>query len=151
MVFSAGLRREGRMHLEKEFSVARARDEVARLIDSDETIAALIPNTRVTSKGPAKRETLTRVSVAGVERELRFVFETRPDGNLRFSKICDGRIWRSLEGEISFSDQGGARTRVRLSLDGRTRALVPELAISGPMRSQLDEMLEALRKRIDAA
>jgi hypothetical protein len=139
------------MHLEKEFSVARARDEVTRVIDSDETIAALIPNTRVVSKGPAKRETLTRVSVAGVERELRFVFETRPDGNLRFSKICDGRIWRSLEGEISFSDQGAARTRVRLSLDGRTKALVPELAISGPMRSQLDEMLEALRKRIDAA
>lgn len=139
------------MHLEKEFSVARPRDEIARALDSDETIAALIPNTRVTSRGDGVRETLTRVSLAGAQRELRFVFETRPDGNLRFSKICDGRIWRSLEGEIRFEDQGNARTRVRLSLDGRTRALVPELAISAPMRSQLDEMAEALRKRIDAA
>lgn len=139
------------MHLEKEFSVGRPRDEVARALDSDETIAALIPNTKVTGKGGGRRETLTRVSVAGVERELRFVFESRPDGNVRFSKVCDGRIWRSLEGEISFSDQGGTRTRVRLSMDGRTKALVPELAISGPMKSQLDEMVEALRKRIDAA
>ena len=138
------------MHLEKEFSVARARDEVARVIDSDETIAALIPNTRVMNRSGGRRETLKKVALAGVERELRFVFETRPDGNLRFSKICDGRIWRSLEGEIRFEDQGG-RTRVRLSMDGRTKALVPELAISGPMRSQLDEMVEALRKRIDAA
>lgn len=138
------------MHLEKEFSVARPRDEVARAIDSDETIAALIPNTRVTARSGARRETLTQVALAGVERELRFVFETRPDGNLRFSKVCDGRIWRSLEGEIRFEEQGG-RTRVRLSLDGRTKTLVPELAISGPMKSQLDDMLEALRKRIDAA
>jgi carbon monoxide dehydrogenase subunit G len=138
------------MHLEKEFSVARARDEVARALDSDETISALIPNTRVTNRGGGRRETLTRVSVAGVQRELRFVFETQPGGSVRFSKVCDGRIWRSLEGEISFSDEGGARTRVRLSMDGRTRPLVPELAISGPMRTQLDEMLEALRKRIDA-
>ena len=139
------------MHLEKEFSVGRPRDEVARALDNDETIAALIPNTRVTSKGGGRRETLTRVSVAGVERELRFVFESRPDGNVRFSKVCDGRIWRSLEGEIRFEDQGGTRTRVRLSMDGRTKALVPELAISGPMKSQLGEMVEALRKRIDAA
>jgi carbon monoxide dehydrogenase subunit G len=139
------------MHLEKEFSVARARDEVARAVDDDETIAALIPNTRVTGRSGARRETTTQVTLAGVERELRFVFETRPDGNLRFSKVCDGRIWRSLEGEIRFEDQGGSRTRVRLSMDGRTKALVPELAISGPMKSQLDEMVEALRKRIDAA
>ena len=139
------------MHLEKEFSVGRPRDEVARVLDSDEIIAALIPNTKITSKGGGRRETLTRVSVAGVERELRFVFESRPDGNVRFSKVCDGRIWRSLEGEISFTAQGDARTRVRLSMDGRTKALVPELAISGPMKSQLDEMVEALRQRIDAA
>jgi carbon monoxide dehydrogenase subunit G len=138
------------MHLEKEFSVARPREEVARALDSDETIAALIPNTRVTNKGGGRRETLTRVAVAGVQRELRFVFESRPDGNIRFSKVCDGRIWRSLDGEISFEDQGSGRTRVRLSMDGRTKALVPELAISGPMKSQLDEMVEALRKRIDA-
>jgi len=139
------------MHLEKEFSVGRPRDEVVRVLDSDETIAALIPNTRVTRKPDGRRETSTQVAVAGVQRELRFVFESRPDGNLRFSKVCDGRIWRSLEGEIALADQGGARTRVRLSMDGRTRPLVPELAISGPMKSQLDEMVEALRQRIDAA
>ena len=138
------------MHLEKEFVVGRPRAEVAGALDSDETIAALIPNTRVTNRGAGKRETLTQVSIAGVQRELRFVFENGPDGNVRFSKICDGRIWRSLDGEIRFEDQGGTRTRVRLSMDGRTKALVPELAISGPMRSQLDEMVEALRKRIDA-
>jgi carbon monoxide dehydrogenase subunit G len=138
------------MHLEREFSIGRPLAEVARALDSDETIAALIPNTRVTGTGAGRRETLTQVSVGGVQRELRFVFENRPDGSVRFSKICDGRIWRSLEGEIRFEAQGESRTRVRLSMDGRTRALVPELAISGPMRSQLDEMVEALRKRVDA-
>jgi carbon monoxide dehydrogenase subunit G len=139
------------VHLEREFTVARPREEVARALDSDEAIAALFPDTRVTNRGGGVRETLTRVSLAGSERELRFVFQTGADGSIRFSKVCDGRIWRSLEGEIRFEDEGGARTRVRLSMDGRTRALVPELAISGPMRGQLDEMVLALRKRIDAA
>ena len=40
-------------------------------------------------------------------------------------------------------------TRVVISLDGSTRALVPEFTIKGPMKDQLQQMTRALRARMD--
>lgn len=128
--------------------MAAPRDEVARSLDRDSTFEALFPNTRVTDRGGGVRETVTRVSLAGAARDLRFVFEVDPLGNVHFRKVCDGKIWRSLDGEIRLDALDGSSTRVTVLMDGESRALVPERAISGPMRSQLDEMVEALRARV---
>ena len=76
------------------------------------------------------------------------MFETLPEGNLRFEKICDGDVWRSLRGEIALERSGQARTRVMLRLEGKTRALVPELTIRLPLREQVDQMTESLRTRL---
>jgi hypothetical protein len=138
------------VHIEKAFAVALPRDSVIRQLDSDATLQALFPDTRVTSRQGGVRETCTRVSLPGVSREVRFVFETRPDGNVRFRKICDGHVWRALDGEIRLEALDAARTRVVVSMQGRTRALIPELAISGQLRSQLDKMVESLRDRMAA-
>ena len=40
-------------------------------------------------------------------------------------------------------------TRVLLSMEGATRALVPEFTIKGPMRDQLDQMTKSLRARLE--
>ena len=79
-----------------------------------------------------------------------FHFDFAPGGEIRFEKVCDGRVWRKLEGRVSFEPRGKG-TRVRVSLDGRTRPLVPEFTIKSAMKAQLDQMAGALRERLGAA
>ena len=90
----------------------------------------------------------TRTPYTG-SRDIRFVFETLPDGNVRFEKICDGNVWRSLEGEVKLEGRPQGRTRVVLRMDGRTRTFVPEMTIRGPMRDQIEQMTRALRSRLE--
>jgi hypothetical protein len=137
--------------LEKEFLVAQPRDRVAGVFDDDATYCALFPDTRVVASRAGVRETLTAFTALGARRDIRFVFRTQPDGNLRFEKVCDGNVWRSLEGEVLLQPSGPDRTRVVLRMEGRTRAFVPELAIRGPMKEQLEQMASALRDRIETA
>ena len=67
---------------------------------------------------------------------------------MEFEKVCDGNVWRELKGRLSFRERG-EQTRVRLSLDGRTKPLVPEFTIKGTMRDQIEEMAAALRERLE--
>ena len=82
------------MRFEKDFVIARSRDEVAADLSDDATFSSLFPDTRVVSLGPGVRETQTPFSALGQARHIRFVFKTRPDGNLRFNKVCDGNVWQ---------------------------------------------------------
>jgi hypothetical protein len=40
---------------------------------------------------------------------------------------------------------------VRIEMDGRTKPLVPEFTIKGPMRDQLERMARALREQLSPA
>jgi hypothetical protein len=137
------------MKIDEEFVVGCGRGEVVESLDRDETFAALFPDTRVRSLGAHERETLTPYPGPGRARDIRFVFHTDGDGNVRFEKICDGNIWRSLEGEVRVEDVDDRMTRVVLTMEGRTRAFVPELTIRAPMREQLGQMAKALRKILE--
>lgn len=139
------------MKFENEFVVRRPLAACASVLANDDTITSLIPDTEILSNTGGVRETLTRVSALGAETTVRFTFRNRPDGGLRFEKICDGRIWRSLEGNVSLAAVNDATTRVVIALDGSTRALVPEFTIKGPMKEQLQQMTRALRARLDQA
>ncbi|MFQ5513013.1 MAG: hypothetical protein ACE5FG_01140 [Myxococcota bacterium] len=137
------------MKLEQEFLVNRPRETVARRLDDDVTFAALFPKTHVTRSAEGRRETCTPLRVLGREREVRFVFETLPDGNVRFAKICDGNVWRSLEGEVRLEEKDTETTRLRLRMEGRTRSFVPEITIRIPMREQITQMAGALKRRLE--
>lgn len=137
------------MRFEKAFVVERPRQAVVTDLDDDRTFAALFPETRVQKRGERVRETCTPFRALGQSREIRFVFQTLPGGNVRFEKICDGNVWRSLEGEVRVEEQDESSTRVVLSMDGRTRTLVPEITIRGPLRDQIEQMAEALRRRLE--
>jgi carbon monoxide dehydrogenase subunit G len=137
------------MHLEKQFDVKRPRIEVLQAVANDETLISLFPEQEteiIASKGN-RRTTLTRYRALGREGEATFHFCFENDGAISFEKVCDGRIWRELKGNVTFEERGQG-TRVRLELDGRTKALVPEFTVKGQMQAQLEEMAEALRKRI---
>ena len=139
------------MRFETEFVVNRPRAEVALDLDDDGTFASLFPGTEVRTLGSRVRETRTLFQALGVSRDIRFVFETLPDGNVHFEKVCDGKVWRSLEGEIRLESQGSARTRIRLQMEGHTRWLVPEITIQLPLRQQLDRMTASLRAHLAQA
>jgi hypothetical protein len=140
------------MRLEKQFDVRCDRDTAVELLSRDDTLVSLFPDSEteiVASKGDRKT-TRTRYRALGREGTATFHFDYLMDGNVRFEKVCDGKVWRELRGELSFEERGD-RTRVRITMEGRTKSLVPEFTIKGPMQEQLDGMAGALRERLEQA
>ena len=137
------------MKFDSEFIVRRPKSELAQVLASDATVMQLFPDTEIVSSNAGARETKTRVSALGVESIVRFVFRTAADGGLRFEKICDGRVWRSLVGAIRLLPVNDATTRVQIEMEGTTKALVPEFTIRAPMKDQLQQITRALRERLE--
>ena len=138
------------MHLEKQFDVKRPRAEAIAITARDETLLGLFPDTKteiVESTGK-RRTARTTYTALGRQGTATFHFDFRPDGNVDFEKVCDGNVWRELRGALTFQEKSG-RTRVRIEMDGRTKALVPEFTIKGAMRDQIDQMARALRERLE--
>ncbi len=136
------------MKLHKEFVVARPREALASALDDDQTLEKLFPGTRIETRVDGVRETFTPFRSLGQARDIRFLFQTMPDGNMRFEKVCDGNVWRFLEGKIELEDDGGTTT-VRISMEGQTRSFVPEITIRVPMREQIEQMAKSLRTELD--
>jgi len=136
--------------LHKEFVVARPREPLAAALDDDQMLEKLFPGTRIETRVDGVRETFTPFQALGQSREVHMLFQTLPDGNLRFEKVCDGNIWRFLEGKIELEDDAGTTT-VRISMEGQTRSFVPEITIRVPMREQIEQMAKSLRAELDRA
>ena len=139
------------MHLEKQFDVKRARDDAAAVLDDDSVLIGLFPDTETTivaSRG-SRRTTETRYRALGREGVATFHFDRTKEGNVAFEKVCDGRVWKELRGSVTFEPRGEG-TRVRIEMDGRTKALVPEFTIRTPMQQQIDEMATALKKKLSS-
>ena len=137
------------MRLEKQFDVKRPLADAAGVLAQEETLVGLFPDsdTEVVERKGTRRTTRTRYRALGREGTATFHFDFEPEGGVRFEKVCDGRVWRELKGRVSLTPRGEG-TRVTIEMEGRTKALVPEFTIRGPMRQQIDEMAEALRRRI---
>jgi carbon monoxide dehydrogenase subunit G len=139
------------MRLERRFRVSQPREKVIEVIERDETLTDLFPDTdtRVVDRGGDRKTTVSRYRALGREGEATFHFTFLVDGNVRFEKLCDGNVWRSLRGTLTFEERGQG-TRISIELDGKTKTLVPEFAIKGPMEEQIDQMMTALKQRIRA-
>ena len=138
------------MRLEKNFDVNRSRDEAVEIVSRDETLLSLFPEgeTELVARDGDRRTTRTRYTALGREGVATFHFTFLLDGNVRFEKVCDGNVWKQLRGEVSFEERG-KRTRVRIELEGSTKAFVPEFTIRGPMKDQIGRMAQAVRTRIE--
>jgi carbon monoxide dehydrogenase subunit G len=139
------------MRLEKTFDVRRSRDEAVRILEQDETLTSLFPDseTRIVEKQGDRKTVVSRYRALGREGEATFHFDFLMDGSVRFEKVCDGRVWRELRGEVAFEERGQG-TRVSIELEGRTKGFVPEFTIRGPMQEQLEQMATALERRIES-
>ena len=136
------------MKLEREFPVERGRDEIVEALRDDGVLAGLFPDTRIEPGQDGSRETFTRYNALGQDRELHMIFRTEDSGDVRFEKVCDGNVWRSLDGCIELESLEANVTNVRIAMEGRTKALVPEVTIRGTMESQLDQMVDSLQKSL---
>ncbi len=140
------------MHLEKEFDVALGLQAAYRGVACDETLLTLFPETRteiVESQGE-RRTVRSHYTALGQEGVATFHFTFVPEGEVRFEKVCDGRVWRELTGCVSFRWRG-KKTRVRIEMDGRTKPFGPEFTLRSAMKDQLQQMARALRERLEQA
>ncbi len=139
------------MRLEKQFCVNRPRDEAVERVANDETLIRLLSDgeTEIVARDGDRRTTRTRYRALGREGTATFHFTFLLDGNVRFEKVCDGKVWSRLEGEVSLEERGKG-TRVRIQMEGRTKAFIPEFTIRAPMQEQIERMAEALRERIES-
>ncbi len=137
------------MHLEKQFDVRKPCDAVARVVAHDDTLLNLFPDTSVeiTESEGARRTVVTHYTALGKKGTATFHFTFESGGDVSFEKVCDGNVWRELRGAVTLTERGKG-TRVRIETDGRTKTLVPEFTIRGPMQDQIDQMAGALRARI---
>jgi predicted HTH transcriptional regulator len=138
------------MRLSRSFDVEQSPSVAARIAAADETLPRLFPDARteIIERSGDRRTTQTHYTALGREGVATFHFDVAGDGSIRFEKICDGNVWRQLEGVVTFV-QRGTGTRVSLEMQGRTKTLVPELAIRGPMKDQIEQMSDALRDCIE--
>jgi hypothetical protein len=137
--------------MEKEFDVDRPRAEAAALLADDAVLCELFPDTEteIVARKGARKTIASHYTALGREGTATFHFDFAPGGDVRFEKVCDGRVWRELRGAVTLTERK-ARTRVRIELEGRTKTLVPEFTIRGPMQDQLEQMAKALKRRLSA-
>jgi hypothetical protein len=140
------------MRLTKEFEVARARADAAAVLADEATILSLFADakTEIVKRAANKLTTHSKFRALGRDSDATFHFTFGADGNVRFEKVCDGNIWKKLEGKITFETRG-AKTRVRFEMEGATKGFLPEFTIKLPLEQQLDGMARALRTRIEKA
>ena len=138
------------MKLDKSFDVRCSRAAAVAALASEDALLGLFPDAKceIVARDAGCTTVRTHYRALGQEGTATFRFFFEPSGEIRFEKVCDGRVWRQLAGAVSFTGPG-ARTKVRVEMEGRTKPFVPELAIRGPMRDQLDKMASAVRERLE--
>ena len=140
------------MHLDKRFEVGTPREACAALLGEDALLIELFPDAEneIIARSEGRKTVVSHYRALGQEGEATFHFDFDPSGDVRFSKVCDGRVWKQLDGRVRLQERG-ERTRVTLEMDGQTKAFVPEFTIKGPMTQQIEQMARALRSRMEAA
>lgn len=139
------------MRMDKSFDVARDRDHAVEVAGREETLVALFPDAKVEIVEKNADRTTARIHYNALGREgvATFHFDYLMDGSIRFQKVCDGNVWKELSGELEFDEAGRDGCTVILEMEGSTKGLVPEFTIRSPMKEQLEQMADALRRRIE--
>ena len=140
------------MELERSFRATCSFDRAIAVLGDEATLVGLFPGeTEILERAGDRITTATHYTALGQEGVAKFHFEYQMDGGIRFEKVCDGRVWKSLTGSVAVEDEGEEGCRVTLGLKGATKSLVPEFTIKGPMEDQIREMSQALEARLEDA
>jgi hypothetical protein len=139
------------MRLSKEFDVSATRERGVEVLAEDATLTSLFPDTKteIVARAGARRTARSRYKLLGQDGEATFHFDAQPDGGVAFAKVCDGRIWKELTGRVTLQERG-AKLRVRIDIEGKTKGFVPEFTVRAPLQKQLDDMASGLRRRMES-
>lgn len=140
------------MRLQKEFETTCALERAAEVLAEDATLEGLFPDakTEIVERDANLRTVRSHYTALGREGVATFHFVFESNGEVHFEKVCDGRVWSELTGVVTLANRRN-RVRVSIELEGRTKSLVPEFTIRGPMQDQLSQMAEALEARLSDA
>jgi hypothetical protein len=140
------------MHLTEAFEVMRPRDDVVELLCQDETLVGLLSEgeTEIVESEGDRRTIETHYRALGRAGVATFHFTFLMDGNIRFEKVCNGNVWKKLEGLVSVDELDDTSCEVRIELSGKTKGLVPEFTIKGPMEEQIQDMTAALEEKLSS-
>jgi len=138
------------MKMDKRFELGCDRDHAVEIVGQEDTLLSLFPDgdSEIVERRGDRVTARTHYTALGREGTATFHFDYLMDGNVRFEKVCDGNVWRELRGALDFEEHGD-RCVVTLKLEGSTKSLVPEFTIRGPMKEQIEQMAEALRRRLE--
>ena len=137
------------MQLSNQFTVNRSRDDVVEILSREDVLLTFFPGrTELVDRRPDQITTRTQYTALGQEGEATFHWTFRMDGSVGFEKVCDGRVWRELQGLVEVEEHAQG-ARVLIEMTGRTKSFVPEFTIKGAMEDQLSEMLEALQSALE--
>jgi len=136
--------------MDKQFQASCDRDRAVEIVAGEETLVSLFPDARteIVAREGDRVTARTHYTALGQKGTATFHFDYRMDGSVRFEKVCDGNVWKELRGELDFEEcESGCL--VTLEMEGRTKGLVPEFAIRGPMKEQIERMADALRRKLE--
>ncbi len=138
------------MRLSKEFDVSATRERAGAVLAEDATLTSLFPDTKtdIVARSGKRRTAKSVYRLLGQAGEATFHFDAQDDGGVKFAKVCDGRVWKELTGRVTLQERG-PKLRVRIEMEGKTKALVPEFTIKAPLQKQIDDMATALRRRME--
>ena len=138
------------LRLDDSFRTARDRDHAVAVAAREDTLVSLFEEaeTEIVERKGDRVTAQIRYTALGREGTATFHFEYLMDGGIRFEKVCDGNVWKELRGELIF-DEDGSGCLVTIEMEGRTKGLVPEFTIRGPMKEQIAQMARALRRKIE--
>ncbi len=136
------------MEMERSFTASCSFDQATDTLGHEDTLLSLFPGrTEIVDRSADRITTRTHYTALGREGTATFHIDYLMDGGLRFEKVCDGNIWRALEGRVELEDLGD-ECRIVVRLEGATKRLVPEFTIKGPMEEQIGEMSDALEAKL---
>ena len=138
------------MKMDKQFEARCDRDRAVELVAREETLVSLFPDseTEIIGREGDRVTARTHYTALGQKGIATFHFDYLMDGSVRFEKVCDGNVWKELRGELSFGE-GDTGCLVTLEMEGRTKGLVPEFTIRGPMKEQIERMADALHRKLE--
>jgi len=140
------------MRLQKKFHVDRNRETAVQVMSQDDTLTGLFPDTEteIVERKGNRKTAVSRYRALGQDGEATFHFTFEDGGDVRFEKVCDGRVWKKLTGCVEMEERADG-TRILIEMDGSTKGFVPEFTIKGTMQEQIEQMAEALRDRIETS
>jgi len=94
------------MKMERSFTASCSFDQASDALGQEDTLLSLFPGkTEVVDRSGDRITTRTHYTALGRQGTATFHIDYLMDGGIRFEKVCDGNVWKSLAGRVELEDR----------------------------------------------